>query len=686
MKFFCFFVVGLISVGFSFGQNANLNKSKPSKAIYYMDEDAYDRALQKWKKLLEKDKNNPEYLYYAGVCSFNVRKSKSEAKSYFEAAIEDIRKKTPQESDVPLDAYIYLGIIYRFTYDVDKNMYEFEKSLHILDELRQQIGNNDNEEYAILLNALERQKEVTKKAIELVNNPTNIEIKNMGTTINSQYSEHSAVFSKDEKSFYFTSKSPKNSKNKLLNEDIFVTYIDEDNNQWQSPKRLGTSINSDKSHEVPVSLLSNDSTLIFFRDNSSKKSKTGFIFMSETTDNGKSWSKPTFYHNKLTSSSRETHVSISKDENFMFFVSNSEDGYGGKDIYMRTKLSDGSWSEPKILPKNINSEYDEETPFLHPNGQILFFSSKGHDSMGEFDIFMANIIGDNEYSDPINLGYPINTPNDDVAYSLSSDGKHGYLSSIRHGGFGDLDIYEFFIPEVIEDKEIIFYVEVFADDKKFPNAVITVKDAGTNEIIGEYKADKDGNYILPLKIVEKMQITCEAHDYDEITILYTPKDDEIAESRKNNSPIALEPIRFRSKLIAGNKPNEPNEPNEPINEIDIKNILFDFDEFSIKPEYYSRLDSLADLLNKYPDMKIEISGNTDNLGSILYNDDLSLKRAQAVKNYLEKKEVNPESLVVKGYGFKNPVMPNQTASGEDNSFGRKQNRRVDFIILSTSKE
>ncbi|MDR2010250.1 MAG: OmpA family protein [Bacteroidales bacterium] len=740
------------------------------KALFFMEAGAYDEAAEVWERLRNKRQNDPEIYYYSGVTFLNIRKSKSEAKTYLELAVEDIRKFT-KDSKVPLDAFVYLGISHRITYNEAKGGYEFEESLKAFNELKNIIETNNIKDDK-LKDFLAREEKITRNAIHNMDKPANFEVRNMGSSINTEYSEHSAVFNKEETILYFTSKRPKNPDNNkdITNEDIFVTELK--NYQWQSPERLGNPVNSDKSHDATVSLSSDGNRLYFFRDGSSdKKNKYGAIYMTERSNDKKNWSEPEIFTNKLSKKTRETHLSVSSDGNLVFFTSNEGKGFGGSDIYVMKKLSNGSWGDPVILPENINTMFDEETPFLHPDGETLYFSSKGHNSMGGFDIFMTKIIGDNKYSDPVNLGYPINTPDDDVSFILNYEGTHGYLSSIRNEGYGDLDLYEFFPQGIYENNSLVYAGTVLVDGDKYPKASITIKDNKNGELQGIYNADENMDYIFPLQPGKEYLLLYKAAGFNDVEIRYTPSDNELIAFKNNNAPLEFEAVVleriaritpdtrnavfYKNTAEIANEPelkqdvkkalsennnvifyiNDNNDKSEitqnranaltntllangvpagnifrglpesenagqkivilnikeseeeiaPIQEshkeVIVENILFDFDDYSIKSVYKTNLDKITEYMKNNPSAKIKLIGYTDDHGTNAYNLELSEKRAQSVKNYLVNNGVNPKSIEVDNLGAKNPVAQNKTTDGEDNPEGRTYNRRVDIKVL-----
>jgi outer membrane protein OmpA-like peptidoglycan-associated protein len=411
----------------------------------------------------------------------------------------------------------------------------------------------------------------------------------------------------------------------------------------------------------------------------------GDIF--EYSQKGEFWSKPERYNSKINTIFHETSASLSSDGRTLYFTSNKlEDNFGRHDIYKSTVDKNGKWGAAQNLGAVVNTPYDEESVFFHPDGKTLYFSSEGHKTMGSYDIFKS-VFKNGKWSEPINLGYPINTAYQDVGFVLSASGKHGYYSSFRDSGFGEKDFsglrfLELEKPVVINNenlqllnsnetgKETIIepVVEVgnsltllkglIIDEltQKFVEATIELVDNEKKEVIASFNSNsKTGKYLVSLPSGKNYGIAVKAEDYlfhsENFDI---PSSSSYQEITKN---IALKSISIGSKIV-------------------LKNIFFDFDKATIRTESSIELGNLIKLLSSVPSLRIEISGHTDNKGSSTYNLTLSESRAKAVVDYLETNGVNKSRLEYKGYGLTQPIATNDTEEG------RQMNRRTEFKVLS----
>jgi Tol biopolymer transport system component len=275
-------------------------------------------------------------------------------------------------------------------------------------------------------------KKLTEKSIKIKIEPF--------TAINSVYSDYTPVLSADGTQFYFTSKRKGNTGGE---KDNFGEYYDDiyssqyDLNKWSKPKKMGFKINTGNS-EI-LGCISSDGNQFYF---SRQMRETYDIYVSNLSKKNK-WTVPQKLGQDINTKYNELYAFITSDGNTMLFASDKPGGYGGYDIYMSEKLATGEWGNPFNLGPEVNSQYDEICPMLMPDG-TLYFSSKGHETMGGFDIFMTTISEDGLWTKPENLGYPLNTAYDDINFIFTSpDGKKGFYSSAKTGGYGESDIYEF---------------------------------------------------------------------------------------------------------------------------------------------------------------------------------------------------------------------------------------------------
>jgi outer membrane protein OmpA-like peptidoglycan-associated protein len=381
-------------------------------------------------------------------------------------------------------------------------------------------------------------------------------------------------------------------------------------------------------------------------------------------------------------------MSITADGKFFYFVSTlDKENFGGKDIFYTRLNSKGKWEKPRNLGKTINTRFDEDFVNISPDGKVLYFSSKGHNSMGGYDIYRSEISANGTWSKPENLGFPVNTPDDDISFMPLPGEKKAYFSSMRPEGLGGFDIYQVIflgaekqlIMKTEEQAVAYFYkpiTDIFArisgemkiDTTYILKGLITdaakntpivarlnLIDADKGQVIAAAISDSTGAYQVRLNQLKNYGVELNAQGYmfylDVITFPAKITTREIIKNFKMN------------KIKAGAK-------------IVLKNIYFETGKAVLTSESFVELDKVVSFLVENNELKIEISGHTDNVGGAAYNVKLSGNRAQAVVDYLVSKGIPREQLVSKGYGPNQPISPNTTAKG------RQLNRRVEFKILS----
>ncbi|HQD35445.1 MAG TPA: OmpA family protein, partial [Bacteroidales bacterium] len=398
----------------------------------------------------------------------------------------------------------------------------------------------------------------------------------------------------------------------------------------------------------------------------------GDIYYSELNNNGK-WSILKEFP-VINSQYRETHASLSPDGKTLYFTSDRPGGYGGLDIW-KTELGENGWLEPENLGPIINTKYNEDAPFILPDGVTLYFSSQGHENMGGYDIFFTNLTEDGFWNPPTNIGYPINSPDNDVFYYPSPDEKYAFFSSADIKGYGDQDLYLMNIISSRTSQLKLIVRTIDASSFKPVKADIVIHDNINNNIVYELLSDESGYGEAFLNYDKKYLLTASAPGYITnnkiISILH---DDP-------RSVILMDIFLEKAEIAQLNQ--QIAEATEPVKEplkvgetIILRNIYFDFDKATLRPQSIEELDHLYQFLVNNPTAIIEISAHTDRIGSYEYNINLSKRRAQAVVDYLINKGIDSKRLITKGYGFTKPVATNLTEEG------RQLNRRVEFKILS----
>ncbi len=483
---------------------------------------------------------------------------------------------------------------------------------------------------------------------------TTIIIKNLGTDINSEYPDYTPLLTADEKTLFFTSRRPGGTGDKydllddnLPMEDIYVSQQDS-NGRWSSPQLISENINT-KTHEASLSVTPDGQALFFYN---SSKAGEGNIFQSKLK--GEEWTVSMKLGNGINTEHLEVSASVSPDGNELYFVSNRPGGKGLKDIYRATKNEKGEWDNPMNLGDVINTPYNEDAAYFHPDGS-LYFSSQGHTSMGGYDVFVTTQNENGDWTTPINLGYPINTAFDELFFVWSADGKRAYFATHRDDSYGDRDIYVMHRPEHQESSVIVMKGVVKSKETNEPiEAVITIIDNKTGEQISHFQSNSStGKYTLVLETGVDYGVTAKAKGYltysENIFIADTISFHEIEKD------FLLEPLKKGSR-------------------VKLNNVFFDYDKAVLRPESHAELDIYKELINENPKLYLEIAGHTDSDGSESYNFDLSKRRSQAVINYFEKIGIDASRFLGVGYGESFPVATNETDEG------KQLNRRTEIIV------
>lgn len=329
-----------------------------------------------------------------------------------------------------------------------------------------------------------------------------VEIKNLGTQVNSSFADYAPLISADGTVMVFTSRRPIIEKDIIKDkegkENIYITYYDDKNSRWLVTFMLGTTVNAPDIDNSAIAL-SNDGQRMFVYRGGNEQNANGDIL--ESVLEGDDWSDPVRLPAPINSDENETSASISPDGRTIYFISDRKWGYGGRDIWYCSQDENGIWGEAINAGRNVNSIQDEEGVFIHPNGKVLFFSSRGHDSKGGYDIFMSVFDETTQtWAKAENIGAPVNTPGDDIYFVLGANGKTGYFASSREGGAGDLDIYSITFLEDIMKKNVTLLTGRVQDKSGKPvGSTIVLTDKGTGKFIGSFKSNKvTGKYLVSL--------------------------------------------------------------------------------------------------------------------------------------------------------------------------------------------
>jgi outer membrane protein OmpA-like peptidoglycan-associated protein len=541
------------------------------------------------------------------------------------------------------------------------------------------------------LKEVERNIDECNNGKELVAHPKNFSIVNIGSEINSEFDDYGPVLSENGNEIVFTTRRRDGNTNENVAddnkpyEDVFTAT--RPGGAWSRAKNIGPVINT-KFNNSNLSMSPDGNTLFLYNDDGN-----GDIYFSLRSRDGL-WGVPEPLPGLINSTYKESSISITKDGNKLYFASERPGGYGGSDIYVCTRDSKGEWTRVKNLGTTINTGYDEDGPFIDYDGKTLYFSSKGRKGMGGFDIFKSTLLDPerNEWSEPENLGYPINTPDNDIYFVSTPDGKKAYYSSTREDGFGYDDIYVITVSDepkkapVVAAKDLEPIKKEDPPKKEEPKKEAPRKEAPKKVEPFKYIVNVvDAGSQSPLEAKVRLQgfkdnvmagIVNQGNGVYEFSIASTgPKDYRLSAERTGyvfvNETVKIDgapgksktrTIRLR-KLVVG------------VSSV-LRNIYFDFSMSVLKKESYSELSKLEGMMKQNDGIRVEISGHTDSYGSKHKNKQLSLRRADAVRSYLTSKGIDPRRVTSVGYGEDKPL-----ASNDDEKEGRELNRRVEFKVL-----
>ncbi|MGV3586722.1 MAG: OmpA family protein [Adhaeribacter sp.] len=622
----------------AFSAMAQSNRQLVKRGNKFFDDENYRSAIPFYEQVLAKDPDNAQALFRSGVSYISFDKEK---------ASEYIYRAQRLNPKVAKDVEYWLGRIDHLNYRFDEAVAHYrayDATLKKNDERKPEIA---------------RLMQQSRNAKAQFNNAKDIFVKNLGDEVNTAYSEHSPVIAADDNYLLFTSRSENVTGGKAdqygeYYEDIFETRRADPTAAWQQPKPVA-NINS-QFHDAAIQLFDNDTKLLLYRDQNN-----GDFFFS-TLENG-AWSAPKPLSNNINTRDYEGDAYITPDGKFLYYSTSHYSENGDKDIYVSEREANGDWGKPKSMGTLINSPDDDDSPYLTRDGKTMYFTSRGHNSMGGYDVFVTKFDSvSRRWSRPENMGYPINTPDDDAYYRLSPDGSYAYLSSYRMGGYGEKDIWTInYIKNVVirghvynlRDKSIIPGVElVFSGQQANKQAIsyrdVTKPDSGTYSVSVlsgrkyQVSVSKDGN-----------NIATEEFDIPVIT----------------NDTTVIEKdffVPFTDTTAAGR--------------LAFEKIYFDTDEYTLRAESVTELDNLVRILKANPGINLSINGHCDSRNTDEYNIVLGENRAKAAYDYLVRNGIAQTRLVTVSYGERRPAAPN------DSPENMQLNRRTEFVIIPREGE
>lgn len=529
-----------------------------------MEEFNYTGALPIWLGLLEKNPDNANLNYKAGFSYLKLTRERKKALPYLKKAITNTTANydpfAPAETAAPIEAYYYLGEAYHLNYEMDKAI-EYYK------EFKSQIS--DKHEF---YKKVDLQIEASERAKQAVANKLDVDVKNLGPEVNSEYKEHAPVISVDESALYFTSRRVRDDSSNLYikdafdgmhYEDIYVSYREEDG-QWGHPELL--SINT-QDHEATLNLSSDGQTLLIYKTSG----LNGDIY--ESKFDGTNWSTPTPLGSDINTEYMESHAAITPDGQRIYFISNRKgsikfndkccEHINSKDIYFCNKLPTGEWAKAQPIGDSLNTPWNEDGVFIHPDGKTMYFSSQGHETIGGFDIFYTELDENGHWGKPVNMGYPINTTDNDVFFVTSADGKRGYYSSIQKEGYGEQDIYMISMRGLREKPLTLLIGKLIASDGgTIPEDLqIYVTNNATDEEVGVYKPrSRDHKFTIIIPPGSDYHLSYQNSDtvfYEDD--IYVPEDAAYQEIER---AIDLKTVKFGEGGKASAQPAQPEKPKQ----------------------------------------------------------------------------------------------------------------------------
>lgn len=469
---------------------------------------------------------------------------------------------------------------------------------------------------------------------------------NMGPHINTGESEYFPSLTLDGRQLVFTRRLNNR------NEDFFASR--RDSATWLPARPVPGNVNTPQNEGAQN--ISQDGTWLVF---TGCYRPAGFggcdLFISYLEKEG--WSEPVNMGSAINTDQWESQPCLSPDKRALYFASTRFGGYGGSDIYVSYLLPNGKWGDPENLGPGINTSGNEASPFIHADNQTLYFTSSGLQGYGNSDLFYARKGPGGDWSKPVNLGYPINTIDEEGSIFISADGKTAYYASDRADSRGGLDIYSFELREDVRPYKTLWVSGQVFDAKTrkgLPSAVELI-DLSTRQVVARVHTDEIGNYMITLPLGKDYAFNVNRKGYLFYSDNFFMKDRDPDSTYEKNIP--LHPIETNATIV-------------------LRNIFFDVNKFELRPESQVELDRLVQLLNENPTLKIEIGGHTDNVGKPADNLVLSNNRARAVVNYLLQRGIAAQRLSAKGYGETRPVADNRTEEG------RAQNRRTEMKIIA----
>ncbi|MFC5407800.1 OmpA family protein [Larkinella bovis] len=605
------------------------------KAMSALEQRQMPEALELFHQAVERDTGYTEAYVKLGQVYEFMRKP--------DQAFQLYQRVIRQQPDKPI-----AGLAYQFVTAYLLRKGNYQVAIPYIEQYRKQFTPN-----TLQWKKVDRLLQTAHFGAQAILNPLAVKPQPLPATVQAFPSQYFPVLTADEQTLVYTVLKPEG------DEDLMVST--QKGETWSPPESISPRINTINNEGTP-SLSADGRTLVF----TACQGRTGYgscdLYISHKT--GNTWSEPQNLGPSINTQSWESQPALSADGRRLYFVSDRKGGLGRRDIWCSELGDDGEWKPPYNL-KNINTPFDEASPFIHANGLSLFFASDGHMGMGGYDLFVADSTAAG-WSNPQNLGYPINTSDDQAALFVSANGAHAYYSQEQASGDGKQrsKLYRFDLPESLRQKvRPVSYLKGLVADartKKPLNATIELIDLATNQLVTRVQSDpQTGQYtaVLPTGGEYALYVVGPGYLFKSVSFDFTQK----REGEGLTMSVPLEPIKPADGGAASKET--------------LNNLFFETGRYDLAEKSRTELDRLAKFLEVNPSVKIEISGHTDDQGGAANNLELSRKRAQSVVEYLVNAGIPVARIKSAGYGETRPVAPN---TSDEN---RKLNRRIEWKIL-----
>ena len=486
--------------GFAQNKRSKMFLETLEEANAMFDAEDFRNAQNKYRSVYHEDPGHEEMNLSIAICKYRLKEPP-------DSIIPFLRKA--DKSKFP-EAQLYEARVLHLQHQFDEAIEHYKK----YKKFRASTREVKNDEIARLIR-------ISERARERVNNPVRAIIKNLGPAINTKYPEYVPLISADESVIYFTSRRPGSTGDSTdawgnYFEDVYVSY--QENGQWSAAKNLGEPLNT-PTHDACAALSGSAKQMIIYR--TSADGLSGDLYLTEAAGGG--WGEPRKLGPEVNTPHKELSACFSPDGNSIVFSSDRPGGLGGKDLYRVVKLPNDKWSLPSNLGKQVNTKYDEDAPFISADGSTLYFSSKGHETIGEYDIFKSAIKEDGSFGKTEGIGYPVNTVGDDIYFVVNANAKHGYYSSLNenHGeaGYASEDLYMVDMHYDVADVLVRRCVALDARSGQPVSAKITLVDKVTNKVSGLYRSSaKTGSFIIVVNPYNAYKLTAEIKDHSPVEI------------------------------------------------------------------------------------------------------------------------------------------------------------------------